>query len=191
MRVLFVGQPGAGKGTQATAVSQRLGVPHISTGDMFRHHVSTGTELGLKVDAIMKAGDYVPDEITVSMLRERLAHPDAATGFILDGFPRTAAQVEALDRLIGADGLDYVVVLDVDEDTLVERLLARGRADDTEETVRNRFQIYQEQTAPLLDIYRGRGLVVIADGTGSMSEVTERILEALRAQPADREAQKA
>jgi adenylate kinase len=158
---------------------------------MFRHHVSTGTELGRKVDAIMKAGDYVPDEITVSMLRERLDHPDAATGFILDGFPRTAAQVEALDRLIGADGLDYVVVFDVDEDTLVERLLARGRADDTEETVRNRFQIYQEQTAPLLDIYRGRGLVVIADGTGSMSEVTERILEALQAQPADREGQKA
>jgi adenylate kinase len=139
----------------------------------------------------MKAGDYVPDEITVSMLRERLDHPDAATGFILDGFPRTAAQVEALDRLIGADGLDYVVVLDVGEDTLVERLLARGRADDTEETVRNRFQIYQEQTAPLLDIYRSRGLVVIADGTGSMSEVTERILEALQAQPADREGQKA
>lgn len=191
MRLLFVGQPGAGKGTQAAAVAERLGVPHISTGDMFRHHVSTGTELGRKVDAIMKAGDYVPDEITVSMLRERLAHPDAATGFILDGFPRTAAQVEALDRLIGADGLDYVVVLDVDEDTLVERLLARGRADDTEETVRNRFQIYQDQTAPLLDIYRGRGLVVIADGTGSMSEVTERILEALQAQPADREGQKA
>jgi adenylate kinase len=158
---------------------------------MFRHHVSSGTELGRQVDAIMKAGDYVPDEITVSMIRERTAQPDAETGFILDGYPRTAGQVEALDGLIGADGLDYVVVFDVDEDALVSRLLARGRTDDTEETVRNRFRIYQEQTAPLLDIYRNRGLVVNVDGMGSMDEVTERILGVIEAENAAREAQNA
>lgn len=191
MRLLFIGPPGAGKGTQASRVAERLGIPHISTGDMFRHHVSSGTELGRQVDAIMKAGDYVPDEITVSMIRERTAQPDAEAGFILDGYPRTAGQVEALDGLIGADGLDYVVVFDVDEDALVSRLLARGRTDDTEETVRNRFRIYQEQTAPLLDIYRNRGLVVNVDGMGSMDEVTERILGVIEAENAAREAQNA
>ena len=191
MRLLFIGPPGAGKGTQASRVAERLGIPHISTGDMFRHHVSSGTQLGRQVDAIMKAGDYVPDEITVSMIRERTAQPDAEAGFILDGYPRTAGQVEALDGLIGADGLDYVVVFDVDEDALVSRLLARGRTDDTEETVRNRFRIYQEQTAPLLEIYRNRGLVVNVDGMGSMDEVTERILGVIEAENAAREAQNA
>ena len=179
MKLLFIGPPGAGKGTQASRVAERLGIPHISTGEMFRHHVSSGTELGLRVDAIMKSGEYVPDEITVSMLRERLAEPDARAGFILDGFPRTAGQVEALDGLIGADGLDQVVVLEVDEDELVERLLARGRADDTDATVRNRFAVYQDQTAPLLDVYRGRGSLVHVSGMGEMDEVTERILTAL------------
>lgn len=179
MKLLFVGPPGAGKGTQATRVAERLGIPHISTGDMFRHHVSQGTELGLRVDAILKAGDYVPDEITVAMLRERIAQPDAGTGFILDGFPRTEGQVAALDGLIGADGLDTVVVFEVDEDALVDRLLARGRADDTEETIRTRFKVYQEQTAPLLEIYEDRGLLVFVDGIGDIDEVTERILSAL------------
>ena len=158
----------------------RLGIPHISTGDMFRHHVSTGSDLGRRVDAIMKAGEYVPDEITVEMLRERIALPDASSGFILDGFPRTSGQVEALDSLIGSQGLDQVVVLAVDEDALVDRLLARGRVDDTEDTVRNRFKVYQEQTQPLLDIYRGRGVVVEVDGMGEVDEVTERILAALK-----------
>jgi adenylate kinase len=179
MKLLFIGPPGAGKGTQASRVAERLGIPHISTGDMFRHHVSSGTDLGLQVDAIMKSGEYVPDEITVSMLRERLAEPDAQAGFILDGFPRTAGQVEALDGLIGEDGLDHVVVLEVDEDELVERLLARGRADDTDATVRNRFAVYQDQTAPLLNVYRGRGSLVHVSGMGPMDEVTERILSAL------------
>ncbi|MGH8871670.1 MAG: adenylate kinase [Acidimicrobiia bacterium] len=179
MRLLFVGPPGAGKGTQAALVAERLGIPHISTGDMFRHHVSTGTELGSRVDSIMKAGEYVPDEITVEMLRERLELPDAESGFILDGFPRTEGQVEALDGLVGTGGLDAVVVFEVDEDALVDRLLARGRADDTEETIRNRFKVYQEQTAPLLDIYGGRGLLVYVDGVGDIDEVTERILSAL------------
>jgi adenylate kinase len=191
VRLLFIGPPGAGKGTQATRVAERLGIPHISTGDMFRHHVSEGTELGRQVDVIMKAGDYVPDEITVAMLEERIARSDAESGFILDGFPRTTGQVEALDGLIGTSGLDYVVVFDVDEDALVDRLLARGRADDTEETVRNRFRIYQEQTAPLLDIYRSRDLVVHVDGMGSMDEITERILTVLEARNTERQAQQA
>jgi adenylate kinase len=179
MKLLFVGPPGAGKGTQAARVAERLGIPHISTGDMFRDHVQRGTELGMRVDSIMKEGDYVPDEITVEMLGERIAESDASEGFILDGFPRTVGQAEALDGLIGRHGLDIVVVFDVDEDALVERLLARGRADDTEDTIRNRFKIYQEQTAPLLDIYNTRGIVTHIDGLGEIEEVTDRILTAL------------
>lgn len=179
MNLLFIGPPGAGKGTQAGRIADRLAIPHISTGDMFRHHVSTGTDFGRKVDEIMKSGGYVPDEITVGMLAERLKADDARNGFILDGFPRTGPQVEALDGLIGADGLDAVVVFDVDEDALIERLIARGRADDSEETIRNRFNIYLEQTAPLLEIYRERDLVVTVDGVGEMDEVTERILTSL------------
>ena len=179
MKLLFVGPPGAGKGTQAQLVSERLGIPHVSTGDMFRHHVSNGTDLGRQVDEIMRAGDYVPDSITVKMLNGRLDMEDAEDGFILDGFPRTAPQVEALDELIGADGLDAVVVFEVDEDSLVERLVARGRADDTEETIRQRFKVYQEQTAPLLEIYRERDLVIPIDGTGDVDAVTDRIVTAL------------
>lgn len=179
MRLLFIGPPGAGKGTQADRVAERLGIPHVSTGDMFRDHVARGTELGQKVDAIMKAGDYVPDEITVAMLEERISQDDAQDGFILDGFPRTEAQVESLDGLLGEDGLDRVVVFDVDEDELTERLLARGRADDTEETIRNRFKIYLDQTQPLLDEYERRGITVTVDGIGEVEEVTERILDKL------------
>lgn len=179
VRLLFIGPPGAGKGTQAARVAQRLGIPHVSTGDMFRHHVSAGTELGMRVDSIMKAGEYVPDEITVEMLRERIAEPDAAAGFILDGFPRTAGQVEALDGLIGSDGLDSVVVFEVGEDELVERMLGRGRPDDTEDTIRNRFKVYQEQTEPLLELYGGRGLLVHVDGMAPIDQITERILSVL------------
>ncbi len=179
MKLLFIGPPGAGKGTQADMVALRLGIPHVSTGDMFRHHVSLGTELGLRVDAIMKAGDYVPDAITVAMLEERISQPDAADGFILDGFPRTIGQVEALDGLIGSDGLDTVVVFDLVVEELTKRLLARGRADDTEETIRNRFGVYQDQTAPLLQLYASRGIVEHIDGLGEIGEVTERILSAI------------
>lgn len=179
MKLLFVGPPGAGKGTQAARVAQRLGIPHISTGDMFRDHVARGTDLGRRVDSIMKAGEYVPDEVTVEMLGERVAEPDAKDGFILDGFPRTEGQAEALDGLIGRHSLDAVVVFDVGEDALVERLLERGRVDDTEETIRTRFKVYQEQTAPLLDLYNSRGIVVTVDGIGEVEEVTDRILSAL------------
>lgn len=181
MKLLFIGPPGAGKGTQAGRVADRLGIPHISTGDMFRHHVAAGTELGKQVKAIMEAGDYVPDSITVAMLKERIAEDDAAGGFILDGFPRTIAQVEALDELIGEDGLDKVVLFRVDNDVLVERMLARGRADDNEETIRNRLDVYEEQTAPLIDLYRERGVLVEVDGVGEIDEITERVLAALGA----------
>ncbi|MEX2652584.1 MAG: adenylate kinase [Acidimicrobiia bacterium] len=181
MRLLFVGPPGAGKGTQASRVSHELGVPHVSTGEMFRAHAAAGTELGRKVQAIMAAGEYVPDELTVAMLEERLAEPDAEQGFILDGFPRTEGQVAALDTLIGEDGLDGVVVFEVDEDELVQRLLTRGRVDDTEDTIRYRFRVFRDQTAPLLAIYGRRGLLVSIDGMGDIDEVTGRILSALGA----------
>lgn len=180
MRLLFIGPPGAGKGTQARRVAERLGIPHVSTGDMFRDHVQRGTELGQKVDAIMKAGDYVPDEVTVEMLKQRIAQDDAEDGFILDGFPRTEAQVESLDRLLGEEGLDRVVVFEVDEDELTERLLSRGRADDIEETIRNRFKIHLEQTQPLIDIYDDRDVTVRVNGVGGVEDVTERILDKLR-----------
>jgi len=177
-RLLFIGPPGAGKGTQAALVASRLQIPHISTGEMFRFHVSSGTDLGQQVDALLEAGTYVPDELTVAMLAERLQEPDTASGFILDGFPRTANQVAALDELLG-DGLDRVVLFDVKEDALVDRMLARGRVDDTEDTIRRRFRIYEEETAPLLDIYKSRGLVVEVDGLGEIDEVTDLVLEAL------------
>lgn len=179
MKLLFIGPPGAGKGTQAERVAERLGIPHVSTGEMFRHHVGEGTELGKQVQAIMDAGDYVPDSVTVSMLRERISQEDARDGFILDGFPRTLSQVSSLDGLIGEDGLDRVVLFRVDEDALVERMLARGRSDDTEETIRARFEIYEEQTSPLIDVYRRRSAVVEVDGMGEVEEITERVLAAL------------
>ena len=179
MKLLFIGPPGAGKGTQAGRVAKELGIPHVSTGDMFRDHVARGTELGQKVEEIMAAGDYVPDEVTVAMLEERISQPDARDGFILDGFPRTEAQVESLDRLLGDHGLDRVVIIDVDEDELIERLIARGRADDNKETIRTRFRVYQEQTQPLIDVYEERGLTIHVDGIGEVEEVTGRILHKL------------
>lgn len=179
MRLLFIGPPGAGKGTQASQVAERLGIPHVSTGDMFRHHASNDTDLGRKVSAIMEAGDYVPDEVTTAMLSERIAQDDARAGYILDGFPRTLAQVEFLDDLIGADGLSRVVVFDVNEDELTERMLSRGRADDTAETIHNRFQVYTDQTQPLIDVYDDRGLIMTVNGMGDMDEITDRIVDRL------------
>lgn len=181
MRLLFIGPPGAGKGTQAERVAERLGIPHISTGEMFRDHVSNGTTLGRQVEAIMAAGDYVPDEVTVAMLADRIARPDAQNGFILDGFPRTDVQVDSLDGLIGEDGLDRVVVFQVDESELVDRMLARGRADDTKETIRKRFKVYAEQTQPLLDIFTEREITVPVDGVGEVDEVTDRVVDVLNA----------
>ena len=146
---------------------------------MFRHHVSNGTDLGKKVKNILEGGGYVPDDITVAMLADRLAESDADPGFVLDGFPRTGPQVEALDRLLGHEGLDRVVLFEVDEDDLVDRMMSRGRVDDTEETIRTRFKIYQEQTAPLIEEYGDRGLVVRVDGIGDVEEVTGRVLKAV------------
>ena len=180
MRLLFVGPPGSGKGTQAVRVAERLGIPHISTGEMFRRHVSEGTALGKQVKALMEAGEYVPDEVTGEMLAERLSHSDTAGGFILDGFPRTLPQAELLDGLLRDSPLDGVVSLEVDSDELMGRMLDRGRADDTPDTIRRRLEVYEGQTAPLLDFYGARALIQPVKGSGAIDEITGRIMAALR-----------
>ena len=185
MRLIFMGPPGAGKGTQAQVVAERYSIPAISTGDIFRKNVSEGTELGVQAQRFMDAGEYVPDELTNLMVRNRIDEPDADRGFLLDGYPRTLAQVEELDGMIKHTGhvLDAVVVLTVDKEELVQRLLQRaateGRADDTEEVVRRRYEVYDDQTAPLIDVYRDRGLMIEVDGMGEVDEVTKRIFTAL------------
>lgn len=185
MRLLIMGPPGAGKGTQAAQIAERLGIPAISTGDIFRKNISEQTALGREAQRYLDRGDYVPDELTNSMLRSRLDRPDTSGGFLLDGYPRTIAQVETLDKILADEGatLDRVLVLHVDQEELVKRLLERakvsGRSDDTEEVIRRRLEVYQEQTEPLLDVYAQRGLLVIVNGMGEISEVTERVLNAL------------
>ena len=185
MRMIFMGPPGAGKGTQAEVVAERYSIPAISTGDIFRKNVSEGTELGVQAQRFMDAGEYVPDELTNLMVRNRIDEPDADRGFLLDGYPRTLAQVEELDGMIKHTGhvLDAVVVLTVDKEELVQRLLQRaateGRADDTEEVVRRRYEVYDDQTAPLIDVYRDRGLMIEVDGMGEVDEVSQRIFDAL------------
>lgn len=179
VRLLFLGPPGAGKGTQAERVADALTIAHVSTGAMFRQHVADETELGREVKRIMDAGDLVPDEVTIAMLNDRISHSDASRGFILDGFPRTTPQAKALDEELGADGLDLVVVLEVPEGELVSRMLSRGRADDTEETVRNRLNVYHADTAPLIDFYAERGIVAAVDGIGDVAEITDRIMAVL------------
>ncbi|MGH3980082.1 MAG: adenylate kinase [Pseudonocardiaceae bacterium] len=180
MRLLLVGPPGAGKGTQATVLSEQLGVPHISTGDLFRAHIGDGTSLGRQVKEYLDAGSLVPDEITNELVAERLAEPDVEPGFVLDGFPRNVAQAKVLAGILdGLDcELDAALQLDVPEDELVERLLARGRDDDTEDVIRNRQQVYREETAPLLEYYSDRLITVPA--VGSVEDVTARALDALR-----------
>jgi len=181
MRLILMGPPGAGKGTQAKFLAARFGIPAISTGDIFRANVSRGTPLGLEAKRYMDAGEYVPDEVTNKMVRNRIDEPDAEPGFLLDGYPRTLAQVEELDGMVRHTGhkLDAVVVLTVDEDELVQRLLQRaeveGRADDTEEVIRRRQEVYAEQTEPLIGVYRERGILHEVDGMGEVDEVTERI----------------
>lgn len=179
MRLLFVGPPGAGKGTQAQRVAEELGIAHVSTGDMFRA-LDPDTDLGRRVREIMESGGYVSDDIVIEMLEGRLGRPDAAAGYILDGFPRTLAQAEALDAFLGANGLDAVVLFEVNEDEVVERMLARGRADDTEETIRTRLEVYREQTAPLVELYDRRGIIRRVDAMGEIENITERVLEELR-----------
>ena len=180
-----MGPPGAGKGTQASGVAEHFGIPAISTGDIFRSNVSKGTELGRKAKEYMDAGEYVPDEVTNRMVRNRIDEGDAVPGFLLDGYPRTLAQVEELDGMIKFTGheLDAVVVLTVESEELIQRLLQRaetdGRSDDTEEVVRRRQEVYAEQTEPLIDVYRNRNLLIEVDGMGEVDEVSERIFAAL------------
>ena len=183
MRLLIMGPPGAGKGTQATNIAETFGIAHISTGDLFRANLSQGSPLGVEAKKYMDAGEYVPDSVTNDMVRDRLTHADTQTGFLLDGYPRTVAQVAELDEMLGENGLDKVLVLTADTDEVVSRLLNRaqeqGRADDTEEVIRRRLEVYEEQTAPLIDLYSARGILVSVDGLGSIDEVAERINAAL------------
>ncbi|MEX2653416.1 MAG: adenylate kinase [Acidimicrobiia bacterium] len=180
MKLLFVGPPGAGKGTQADRVADELGIAHISTGDMFRA-LDDSTALGRRVNEIMESGGYVSDGIVIEMLEARIALPDAADGYILDGFPRTVPQAEALDDFLGDTGLDAVVLFEIDTDEVVTRMLERGRADDTEETIRTRLEVYREQTEPLIGRYEERGLVRRVDAEGDIDEITTRVLSALDA----------
>jgi len=185
MRLVLLGAPGSGKGTQAARLREHLQVPHISTGELLRAAVAAGTELGLQAKAIMAAGNLVSDEIVLGMLEERFQQSDAGNGFILDGYPRNLAQANALDGLLARIGqpMDIAVQLDVDAELLVQRLAGRaqaeGRADDSPEAVRHRLKVYNEQTAPVVDFYRNQGKLAHLDGVGSLDEVFTRIIEAI------------
>ena len=187
MRLVIMGPPGAGKGTQADGLATRLGIPHISTGDIFRANVTQGTPLGIEAKRYMDAGEYVPDGVTNAMVRDRLSQNDCRPGFLLDGYPRTLEQVGELDEMLKSDGLavDRAVELTVVVDEVVTRLLKRaqeqGRADDTEDVIRRRLEVYAEQTAPLTAVYKSRGILVRVDGMGTVDEVTARLLIALGA----------
>lgn len=191
MRLVLLGAPGSGKGTQATRLKEQLGVPHISTGDLLRAAVAAGTPLGLQAKAVMERGELVSDEIVLGMLEERFSQPDIARGFILDGYPRNLAQASALDALLQRLHLpvDVAVQLDVSTELLVQRIAGRaqaeGRADDTPEAVANRLRVYSDQTAPVIDYYRERGRLVCVYGVGAMEEVSDRILAAIRSATSD------
>lgn len=186
-RLLIIGPQGSGKGTQGARIADLLGIPTVSTGDVFRANVKDGTELGLKVKAIIDAGDLVPDELTSEIVRARLSEADAAHGFLLDGYPRNLAQVGHLDAFLDGRGepLTAVIELSVPRDESIARLSRRaaeqGRADDNEESIAKRLSIYESETAPILDVYRDRGIVDVIDGVGSLDEITERIVTALDA----------
>lgn len=178
---LLYGSPGSGKGTQAEALVERFGVPHIATGDILRAEARSGSELGRRAKAIMDTGALLPDDVMIEIVRGRLAQPDCAPGFILDGFPRTLPQAVALDRVLHDLGrsIDCVVYLRVSQDELIARLSGRGRADDTPEAVQHRIQVYLEETVPVLEHYRPTGLVREVDGEGEVADVTARVVEAL------------
>ena len=184
-RLVLLGPPGAGKGTQAVRLAERLGVPAISTGDIFRSNIKNGTELGRRVQDITASGALVPDELTNELVRDRLAQADAVRGFLLDGYPRNVAQVAALDEMLAAAGqaIDLALELTVDPQVVVERLTKRaeieGRADDTEDVIRHRLDVYAEQTAPISQVYAARGVLAQVDGLGEVDEVTERLVAAL------------
>ncbi len=180
-----MGPPGAGKGTQAEFIAREFGIPHVSTGDLFRANLAQGTALGQEAKKYMDAGEYVPDSVTNGMVRDRLKQSDAQSGFLLDGYPRTVAQVGELDGMLAGKTLNKVIVLTADTNEIVGRLLKRaqeqGRADDTEEVIRRRLEVYEEQTAPLIDLYKSRGLIVQVNGLGAVEEVTQRIMQAISA----------
>jgi adenylate kinase len=184
-RLLLIGPPGAGKGTQAAKLAEAFNIPAISTGDIFRENVKNETELGKQAKAFMDRGEYVPDSLTNALVRDRLTWADAENGFLLDGYPRTSDQVDELDSILSdaSQSLNAVVLITADTDEVVRRLLNRaqeqGRADDTEDVIRRRLEVYAEQTAPLIDVYSKRNLVIEVDGLGAVAEVTARILEAL------------
>ncbi len=185
-RLLIVGAPGSGKGTQAQRIGAAFGIPDVSTGDIFRHHIKNQTELGVRVKAIVDAGDYVPDSLTNEIVAARLSEEDAANGFLLDGYPRTIDQVHYLDALLAEKGqpLEAVIRLVADQEEIIARLSKRaveqGRADDTEEAIRHRQEIYARETAPLVEIYRERGLLLDVDGLGDIDVVGDRIWAALQ-----------
>lgn len=179
MRIVLVGPPGAGKGTQAVLLSEKLGVPHISTGDLFRANISENTELGQTAKRYIDAGELVPASVTNDMVKARIAEADAAEGFLLDGYPRSVEQADALKDMLVEMGTDIDAVLEfvVDEETVVQRMLARGRADDTEDVIRNRMKVYREETEPLLDYYAGK--LVTVDAVGEVEEISARATAAL------------
>lgn len=184
-RLLIVGPPGAGKGTQSARISESFGIPAIATGDIFRQNIKDETTLGLKVKAIVDAGDYVPDSLTNELVASRLDEEDARDGFLLDGYPRTLEQVDYLWRLLAGKGqsLDAIIQLVADEDEVVSRLrnraIEQGRADDTEDAIRHRQEVYVRETSPLIAVYRERGLLIEVDGLGEVDDVSERITRAL------------
>ncbi|MBH03194.1 MAG: adenylate kinase [Xanthomonadales bacterium] len=182
MKIVLLGAPGSGKGTQSAKLVERYGVPQVSTGDLLRNAVAEQTELGKKAKAAMDAGELVSDDIVVGMMRERLTQADTENGFILDGFPRSAAQAEALDELLAEldRPLQAVVHLQVDNEEIVGRLMARGRSDDNEDTIRNRLSVFAEQTAPLAEYYRKQGLLKEVYGMGEVDEIFARIEAALK-----------
>jgi len=181
VRLILVGPPGAGKGTQASVLSRELGIPHISTGDLFRAHMGERTTLGVEAQRYVEAGELVPDEVTNEMVRERLGEPDAAQGFLLDGFPRTVGQAEVLGEILSDldHELDAVLEFRIPTDVVVARMLARGRADDTEDVIRRRLSVYRDETAPLLEYYTR--IVVGVDAVGDVEEVSARALASLNA----------
>jgi len=177
MRAVLLGPPGAGKGTQANLLHERLNVPHISTGDLLRTAVREGSDLGVQAKGFMDRGELVPDELVVDLIGERL-HRDATSGFLLDGFPRNVSQGETLEGLLAENevALDHVLSLEVPVDELVDRMMGRGRADDNEDTIRSRLAVYTKETEPLCSFYRERGLLREIDGTGTPQEISGRIL---------------